>query len=139
MLFRSVDPALSLGSVVLLVIAAVGVLRAALAVLMDAVPAGIDLHAVDHALRGVVGIVAVHDMHCWPISTGVIAFAAHVEVAPGHSPQFAVQRATTLLHDRFGIGHVTLQAELVTVHRPTEPFIPDDLPLVHRPPSGRGH
>jgi cobalt-zinc-cadmium efflux system protein len=134
-----VDPALSLGSVVLLVIAAVGVLRGTLAVLMEAVPAGVDLRAVDHGLRGVSGIVAVHDMHCWSISTGVVAFAAHVEVAPGHNPQFAVQRATALLRDRFGIGHVTLQAEVVPVHRPAEPFVPDDLPLTPRPHSGHEH
>lgn len=127
-----VDPALSLGSVVLLVIAAVGVLRGTLAVLMEAVPSGVDLRAVDQGLRDVSGIVAVHDMHCWSISTGVIAFAAHIEVAPGHNPQSAVQRATALLRDRFGIGHVTLQAEVIPVHRPAEPFLPDDPPAPPR-------
>ncbi|MFA7296628.1 MAG: cation diffusion facilitator family transporter [Dehalococcoidia bacterium] len=132
-----VDPALSLASVVLLVIAAVGVLRGTLAVLMEAVPAGVDLRAVDHGLRSISGIVAVHDMHCWSISTGVIAFAAHVEVAPGHNPQFAVQRATTLLRDRFGIGHDTLQAEVIPVHRPAAPFLPDDPAAPRRIPTRR--
>lgn len=121
-----VDPALSLASVVLLVVGAVGLLRSALAVLMEAVPPGIDLAAVDRALRGVSGVVAVHDMHCWSITTGVIAFAAHIEVAPGHNPQFAVQRATSILRQRFGIGHVTLQPEVVPVHRPAEPFVPEE-------------
>ncbi|RLT27977.1 MAG: cation transporter [Chloroflexi bacterium] len=119
------DPLLSLASVVLLVIGAIRLLRDALGVLMDAVPPDIDLDAIARGLRGVSGIVAVHDIHCWSIDTGVAAFAAHIEVAPGHNPQFAVQRATEVLRTRYGIGHVTLQPEVVPVHRPADPFIPD--------------
>jgi cobalt-zinc-cadmium efflux system protein len=120
-----VDPLLSLGSVVLLVIGALRILRGALGVLMDAVPPDIDLDAIARGLRGVSGIVAVHDIHCWSIDTGVAAFAAHIEVAPGHNPQFAVQRATEVLRTRYGIGHVTLQPEVVPMHSPADPFIPE--------------
>lgn len=134
-----VDPLLSLASVVLLVIGAVRLLKSALGVLMDAVPPDIDLDAIARGLRGVSGIVAVHDIHCWSIDTGVAAFAAHIEVTPGHNPQVAVQRATEVLRTRYGIGHVTLQPEVVPVHRPADPFIPEieDAPGESRPAPHR--
>jgi cobalt-zinc-cadmium efflux system protein len=113
-----VDALLSLAIVVLLVIAALRLLRSAVAVLMDAVPPGIDLTAVESALRALDEIRAVHDVHCWAIHGDVIAFAAHIEVRPGHDPQHAIAHATQVLHERFGIDHVTLQPELPTLYQP---------------------
>jgi cobalt-zinc-cadmium efflux system protein len=113
-----IDALLSLAIVLLLVIAAWRLLRGAVAVLMDAVPPGIDLTAVESALRELHEIRAVHDVHCWAIHGAVIAFAAHIEVRPGHDPQHAIAHATQVLHDQFGIDHVTLQPELPTLYQP---------------------
>jgi cobalt-zinc-cadmium efflux system protein len=79
---------------------------------------------VEHALRHLPGVLAVHDIHCWEISSGLIAFAAHLEVAPGHEPQRTIEAATGLLRERFGIAHVTLQPEVLAVHRPETPISP---------------
>src|SRR5437763_1367418 len=65
-------PLLSLVIVVLLVVAALRLLRTAAAVLLDAVPAGIDLNEVERALRSLPHVRAVHDIHCWQIADGVI-------------------------------------------------------------------
>jgi Co/Zn/Cd efflux system component len=64
--------------------------------------------------------MAVHDIHCWMITTGFVAFAAHLQVAPGHDPQQTIEDASKLLGERYGIGHTTLQPEVMEVFQPVE-------------------
>lgn len=111
-----IDSLLSLVIVALIVIAATRLLRDTAYVLMDRVPRGIDLGEVDRALRDLPGVRAVHDVHCWSITTEFIAFAAHLQVTPGYDPQRSIEEASALLHDRFGIGHTTLQPEVIPLH-----------------------
>jgi cobalt-zinc-cadmium efflux system protein len=115
-----VDPLLSLAIVALIVVAALRLLRDAVTVLLDRVPRGLDLAEVERSLRGLPGVLAVHDMHCWMITTDFIAFAAHLQVAPGHDPQQTIEAASTLLGDRYGIAHTTLQPEVTPVYQPVE-------------------
>ena len=56
-------------------------------------------------------MLSVHDVHCWTVTSGFVAFTAHIELAPDVDALAAVRRASDLLRDRFGIGHVTLQPE----------------------------
>lgn len=114
------DPLLSLVIVALITVAALRLLRDAGAVLMDRVPRGIDLAEVERSLREAPGVLAVHDMHCWTITTGFVAFAAHLQVAPGHDPQQAVEEASAVLRERYGIAHTTLQPEVVELYQPVE-------------------
>jgi cobalt-zinc-cadmium efflux system protein len=83
---------------------------------MARVPSGIDLPQISAALRDLDGVVAVHDEHGWTITTGFVAFAAHIEVAPGADAVAVVADARALLRDRFGIEHVTIQPEAAAVH-----------------------
>ena len=78
---------------------------------LDAVPAGIDPHEVDSLLRGLEGVVEVHDLHIWGMSTTDVALTAHL-IRPCHGGEDALlATATQLLRDRFGIAHATLQVE----------------------------
>ena len=78
---------------------------------LSAVPRGIDFDAVDTALCGLPGVVRVHDLHIWPMSTTEPVLTAHL-VMPGGSPGDAFLRAArSMLQDRFEIGHATLQVE----------------------------
>jgi cobalt-zinc-cadmium efflux system protein len=115
-----VDPLLSLAIVALIVVAALRLLRDAVTVLLDRVPRGLDLAEVERSLRELPGVLAVHDMHCWMITTDFIAFAAHLQVAPGRDPQQTIEAASTLLGDRYGIAHTTLQPEVTPVYQPVE-------------------
>jgi cobalt-zinc-cadmium efflux system protein len=57
------------------------------------------------------GIIEVHDLHVWEVTSGFSALSAHVLVPPGedcHARRFELEE---LLHDRFGIEHTTLQVE----------------------------
>jgi len=111
-----IDPALSLVIVLLVVFAALRLLRETVAILMARVPLGIDLAEIDAGLRGLPGVVAVHDMHCWTITSGFIAFACHLQLAPGADFATAVGEAGALLRDRYGIEHATVQPEATQLH-----------------------
>jgi cobalt-zinc-cadmium efflux system protein len=75
------------------------------------VPAGIDADEVEAALAEIDGVETVHDLHIWPLSTTETALTAHL-VAPHISSTDALLRdARKMLHDRFRIGHCTLQIE----------------------------
>src|SRR5690606_15243774 len=80
-------------------------------VLMQAAPPHIDVDEVRAALSGVVGVIAVHDLHVWTITSGTESLSGHVVVARDGPHTRLLECARQVLHDRFGIEHVTLQIE----------------------------
>ena len=87
-----------------------GLLRSSIALAMDAVPPGIDIHAVEAWLAARPGVQSVHDLHIWPISTTETALTVHLVRPGGLSDQDRIGIADGL-HREFLIGHVTLQTE----------------------------
>ena len=55
------------------------------------------------------GVKGVHDLHIWTITSGLDALSAHVVVPVGEDRDTVLGRLQSLLRDRFGIDHVTLQ------------------------------
>jgi cobalt-zinc-cadmium efflux system protein len=105
------DPAASLMIAALLVHSAWGLVREAVAVLMESTPKHIDPDQVRQAISDVAGVRGVHDLHIWVITTGMEALSAHAVVEDGVPPETAVARIREILAERFGIGHVTIQIE----------------------------
>ncbi|MEX1023095.1 MAG: cation diffusion facilitator family transporter [Dehalococcoidia bacterium] len=104
------DPLLSLLIVALVCIGAWRLLSETGAILMQRTPASLDLREVEGALRGVPGILAVHDVHVWTVTSGFLVFTAHVEVT-SHDVLGTIEDATALLRDRFHIDHAALHPE----------------------------
>jgi len=86
-------------------------LREALNVLLEGVPKGVDLAVVRAALCERAGVADVHDLHVWALASSTPALTAHVVAADGIDADRLRRELATLLHDRFGIDHVTLQVE----------------------------
>ena len=103
------DPLTSLGIVALITWSTWGLLRQSVDLAMDAVPAGVDQAAVQAALEGLPGVIEVHDLHIWGLSTTRTALTAHLVLA--RPDPALVQTACAMLHDRFGLDHATLQVE----------------------------
>jgi cobalt-zinc-cadmium efflux system protein len=86
--------------------------RQSVNVLLEGVPEGLDLPAIDGRLRAVSGVRDVHDLHIWAIGSGKASLTAHLIL---DSAQADVQRvlndASDLLQREFGLTHTTLQAE----------------------------
>ena len=75
------------------------------------VPSGIDLEEVQRTLAELPGVATVHDLHVWPLSTTETALTAHLVAPDVPSTDDLLQAARATLHDRFHIGHCTLQIE----------------------------
>lgn len=107
------DPAVSLVIAAVVVWSAWRLVREAVDVLLEAVPAHLDLAEVLHAMEHVEGVSAVHDLHVWTISSGMHALSAHVVVDScdlGRNDD-VLRAVKGILERRFGIDHATLQIE----------------------------
>jgi cobalt-zinc-cadmium efflux system protein len=109
-----------------------GLLRESGRVLLEAAPRGMDPHAIGDAMAREPGVVEVHDLHVWEVTSGFPALAAHVIVKPGDDCHAMRRRLQRVLEQRFAIHHVTLQVDHATEvgrlleieHEPAEPSPP---------------
>ena len=62
------------------------------------------------------GVAALHDLHVWALAPGFVALSAHVEVERMETSETAIRGLSTLLRERYGIDHVTLQPETRELH-----------------------
>ena len=86
-------------------------LRQAVNVLLEGVPAHLDLAEIEAALRSTQGVKRVHDLHVWTLTSGREAMSAHVEVEAGTPADRILDELHVVLHARFGIDHTTIQVE----------------------------
>ena len=92
---------------------AYSLLKASGRVFLEAAPAGTDVTAIGAALAAQPGVSSVRDLHVWEIGSGLPSLSAHVRVAPAADCHAIRAELAGLLHDRFGIDHVTLQVDHV--------------------------
>jgi len=109
-----IDPLLSLFVAVLIGISALRLLREVMHVLMEGVPLHIRLDAVGHDLAALDGVLRVHDLHVWTLSSGTIALSAHLEIHNLHDWPDILAAARKVMDTRHGIRHLTLQPEALT-------------------------
>lgn len=106
-----IDPTVSLLLAALITWSTWGLAKDSVNLALDAVPAGIDPLEVETMLRNLEGVVEVHDLHIWGMSTTDVALTAHL-IRPCHGGEDALlATATRQLRERFGIAHATLQVE----------------------------
>ena len=86
-------------------------LRESARVLLEGAPGGVDSDAVGRALAGHPGVIEVHDLHVWEVTSGFAALSAHVLVPPGEDCHQRRRELQQLLAERFDIGHATLQVD----------------------------
>jgi cobalt-zinc-cadmium efflux system protein len=106
-----IDPLLSLLVAGLILVSALNLLLEAMHVLLEAVPEDIDIDAVDKDLGDIDGVLSVHDLHIWALSSGQIAMSAHLDVKALEAWPHVLKAARAMLLARYHIGHVTLQPE----------------------------
>lgn len=97
-----------------------GLLRDSWRVFLEAAPHGIDVATIDADLHRVEGVVEVHDLHVWEVTSGFPALSAHVLVAPDRDCHERRETITVLLAETHGIDHTTLQLD----HPVQPPLIP---------------
>jgi len=105
------DPVASLAVAALMAWTGFGLVRAAGRVFLEGAPRGVDPDALGAELAAVDGVAELHDLHVWQIGWGESAVSAHVLVGAPHDCHEVSSRLRLVLADRYGIGHVTLQAD----------------------------
>ena len=105
------DPIVSILIGLLVLASAWTILRDSTQILLEATPRGMDATEIGRRLAGAPGVVEVHDLHVWTITSGFPALSAHVLVRPGEDCHGRRRELERLLHDEFGIEHTTLQVD----------------------------
>ncbi len=119
-----IDPILSIFVSMLILFSAYNLLREALHVLMEGVPAHIELGRVGEDLAAIKGVLRVHDLHVWTLSSGTIALSAHLEIETlSEWPEIMV-RAREKMESLHNIRHTTIQPEAIS-----------SAPLIYHPPG----
>ncbi len=105
-----IDPVVTLGVVLVILLGTWGLLRESLDLALDAAPRGINVAEVRAFLAAQPGVTAVHDLHVWAMSATAPALTAHL-VRPEGSDDGFIAALTEGVRERFAIGHVTVQIE----------------------------
>lgn len=108
------DPLVSILIGLLVLASSWSILRDSTTILLEAAPSGIDTRAVGERLARAPGVVEVHDLHIWTITSGFPALSAHVLVGRGEDCHARRLELAGLLGDDFGIEHTTLQVDHVS-------------------------
>ena len=108
------DPIVSMAIGVLIVASAWTVLRDSVQILLEGTPTGVDAREVARRIAAAEGVVNVHDLHIWTITSGFPALSAHVLVRPGDDCHAARRVIEHMLVQEFGIEHTTLQVDHAT-------------------------
>jgi cobalt-zinc-cadmium efflux system protein len=111
--WNRVDPIASLFVAGLMFAAAWTLLRESGRIFLEGAPSSAAPADVGPAIAAHPGVVQTHDLHVWTVTDGFPALSAHVLVQPGADCHRIRLELETLLHERFGIDHTTLQVEHV--------------------------
>ena len=109
--FRRADPIVSLLIAALMLRSGASLLRASGRVFLEAAPTGLDPQAIGRALARHAGVVEVHDLHVWEVSSGFPALSAHVVADPGVDHDRLLHELQAMLTDRYAISHSTIQID----------------------------
>jgi cobalt-zinc-cadmium efflux system protein len=113
-LFSDFDRADAIASLLiagLMLHAAYGLLKASARVFMEAAPAGLDPTRIGNVLAQQPGVVQVHDLHVWEVTSGFPALSAHVVVRAGEDCHELRRTLQRVLEERFDLHHTTLQVD----------------------------
>nr|WP_259548150.1 cation diffusion facilitator family transporter [Heyndrickxia oleronia] len=105
------DPIISVIVALLILKSAWGVMKQSIHILMEGTPITIDQSEVESYLKQINGVINVHDLHIWTITSGLDSLSCHLLVEEHADTQEILQRAIDLIKDKFQIEHTTIQIE----------------------------
>ena len=115
--WEQADPLAGMAISLLILASSWSILRDSVVILLEATPAGIDARDVGRRMAAAEGVVEVHDLHIWTITSGFPALSAHVLVGRGDDCHARRLELEQMLAGEFGLEHTTLQVEHVGEQR----------------------
>jgi cobalt-zinc-cadmium efflux system protein len=115
-----IDPVLSILIGVMIVWSGWGIIGDSLNILLEGLPKGIELDEVTGGMRGVDGVIDVHDLHIWSLGSQAHALSCHVLIddVPPSASEAILRNIKGVLCERFSINHSTIQFEHVLCEDP---------------------
>lgn len=107
------DPVVSIVIGLIIISGAYRVTRNALHILLEGVPANLNLSNIQTSMKDVAGVTGIHDLHIWNICSGHVALSAHIvtEVDSIEKRERLLRTVKELLLSKYHIDHTTLQLE----------------------------
>ena len=105
------DPIASIAVAGLMLWSSAQLLRESTTIFLERAPTDADPDEIGRALVAEEGVVEVHDLHVWTVTSGFLALSAHVLVTPGADCHAARRQLERTLAERFGLTHTTLQVD----------------------------
>ncbi|HLO01233.1 MAG TPA: cation diffusion facilitator family transporter [Pyrinomonadaceae bacterium] len=114
-----------------------GILKESVNVLLEGVPQGVEMEAVEQTINAVDGVLAVHDLHVWTVGAAMICCSCHISVEEQsvRSGENVLRAVAEELENKFGISHSTIQVE-VEGCEPNDMFC---IMKIARNAAGKGH
>ena len=109
--WRWLDPAVAVAIALWVLPRTWTLLKQSTHILLEGTPADIDVAQLQATIEGHAGVVLVHDLHVWTLTSKGNVLTAHVVVDSEADPRALVAAISSQIRDRFGIGHTTLQLE----------------------------
>jgi cobalt-zinc-cadmium efflux system protein len=109
--FTAADAIAALCIALLLIVSAARLVRESADILLEGAPRHLDLETITREVGEMDGVLAVHDLHIWTVSSGFLAMSAHVDLTPGADPESTRRAVHRLLYEQYSIHHTTIQTE----------------------------
>ncbi len=110
------DPAISIFIGVLILAGGFRLTWETTQVLLEATPPGVSVRDIQQAMLGTAGVLGMHDLHVWTVTSGFISLSAHVETDQARDHDEMLVELRQLLAQRFCIEHATIQLETSALH-----------------------
>ncbi|QAV26567.1 cation transporter [Neobacillus thermocopriae] len=110
------DPIISVLVALLILKGAWGVVKHTVHILMEGTPITIDLNEVKKVLESIDGVINVHDLHIWTITSGLDSLSCHILIEDHQDSQKVLQEAIHFIEEHFKIQHTTIQIETSQIH-----------------------
>lgn len=107
-------------------------LKESLNLLLEGVPLGIDIEDMEKEILSQKGVVSLHDLHLWSISSGKNSLTAHVLMDGTVESTDLIRTIQSMLSERFAITHITLQCESILCSQAEECTFIDSLEKLHQ-------
>ena len=105
------DPIISVIVALLILKSAWGIIKHTVHILMEGTPITIDQQEVYKALEEIPGVINIHDLHIWTITSGLDSLSCHILIEDNQDSQVILQEAITKIENIFKIKHTTIQVE----------------------------
>jgi len=109
-----IDPLLGIGISLLIFLWAWGLFKDSVNILLEAAPKGVNIDEISSKLKqNIPEIMQITDMHIWVVTSGMFSFTAHIQITTADSAKSKqiIDKISTLLEDKYGIEHTTIQLE----------------------------